>query len=100
MAIVPLEGKIEIPLQVERLLDCFYPYLGKERKARYALIFRIGVLFGKRIEPWKKFDEYSKIIYDHLSGSGMIEVTSKDQDIKKLAQQIMEKLCEANALKD
>jgi hypothetical protein len=53
MPIVPLEGKIEIPIKVENYLAMFYPGLSWKRKLLYASVFRFGMLFGKRIELWK-----------------------------------------------
>jgi hypothetical protein len=54
MPIVQLEGKIEIPMKVENLLMTFYPQLGWKTRLYYSSVFRLGMLFGKRIELWKK----------------------------------------------
>jgi hypothetical protein len=54
MPIVPLEGKIEIPVKVEALLNMLYPTMDWKRKLFYASVFRVGMLFGRRIELWRK----------------------------------------------
>jgi hypothetical protein len=52
--IVELEGKIEIPIKVDLLLAQFYPELGFWRRLYYISVFRFFMVFGKRIELWKK----------------------------------------------
>jgi hypothetical protein len=51
MAIVDL-GKVsvKIPLKVEKFLSVRYPQMGIRRLTLYSLIFRVGMLLGKRIE--------------------------------------------------
>jgi hypothetical protein len=52
IAIVQLEGKIEIPIKVEILLAMLYPDMDWRRRLFYSTVFRLGMMFGKRIELW------------------------------------------------